>query len=513
MVGCRVRLWRFGRGRLRPVAGTDDLQPPKVRVDEAGVVHPDDDARRIVPVPDMDGYWYEIADSTDAQSVGADTLNPLVARLLDRERETLALAKQLQARYEEIELLYTISEILGRTTRLERAAQTILEEVGDVVGARRASIFLHDRAGAVLRPVASIGKPLEALEPVRVDDSDSIVARVFRTHTAVRYDPRSDEQFPGVGDDERGYRGSAFLSVPISHRGAGPDAEPIGVLSLTDRLGADAFSGGERRLAAAVANQIGSAIEHARLVERDLVRQHLDQELELAHRLQMKLLPSVEVLGKGVDIGARCVPARHVGGDFYHFVRLPGGRVGAMLGDVSSHGYPAALIMAHVLAAAGIHAETVASPDVTVGELYKSVRDELAETEMHLALFYGVVDPKGGTLRYANAGHPHAYRIPRSGGPERLGATCPPLGLADESAVNVAQTTWNPASDLLLLVSDGLIEAQDPTGEPFGEDRVLEVVSRIADAPAREVVDAILEAVERFETDPRDDRTLLALRL
>jgi len=513
MVGCRVRLWRFGRGRLRPVAGADDVQPPEVRVDEAGVVHPADGERRIVPVPDMDGYWYEIAEPTDAESVGVDTLNPLVARLLDRERETLALAKQLQSRYEEIELLYTISEILGRTTRVERAAQTILEEVSDVVGARRASIFLHDRAGAVLRPVASIGKPLEALDAVAVSERDSIIARVFRTQKAVSHDPRSDEQFPGVGDEERGYRGSAFLSVPIAYRGTDGEAEPIGVLSLTDRLGADAFSGGERRLTGTVANQIGAAIEHARLVERDLVRQHLDQELELAHRLQMKLLPSVDVLGPKVDIGARCVPARHVGGDFYHFVRLPGGRVGAMLGDVSSHGYPAALIMAHVLAAAGIHAETVASPDVTVRELYKSIRDELAETEMHLALFYGVVDPKAGTLRYANAGHPHAYRIPRGGSPERLGAGCPPLGLADESAISVAETRWNAKSDLLLLVSDGIVEARNSAGEPFGEDRVFHIASQVATEPARVVVDTILAAAEEFEIDPRDDRTLLALRL
>lgn len=513
MVGCRVRLWRFGRGRLRPVAGTDDVLPPSVRVDEAGVVHPADDARRIAPVPDLEGYWYEIADAGGEQRVGTDTLNPLVARLLDRERETLALAKQLQARYEEIELLYTISEILGRTTRLERAAQTILEEVSHVVGARRASIFMHDHAGGVLRPVASIGKPLETLPPVSIDDPTSIIARVFRSRAAVSYDPREEgETFPGVGDDGRGYRGSAFLSVPITYRGGKPDAEPLGVLSLTDRLGTDGFSGGERRLTAAVANQVGAAIEHTRLVERDLVRQRMDQELELAHRLQMKLLPAPDVLGPGAELAARCVPARGVGGDFYYFLRLPQGKIGVMLGDVSSHGYPAALIMAHVLAAAGIHAETAASPDVTLRELLASVRDELAETEMHLALFYGVVDRGARVLRYANAGHPHAFRIPKGGEPERLSATCPPLGLEEDALLKAAEAAWTPDSDLLLLVSDGIVDAVSADGKSFGEERVLAIVRERSEETPASVVEAILEAVSAFEAGTRDDRTLLLLR-
>ncbi|MGD2135647.1 MAG: SpoIIE family protein phosphatase, partial [Gemmatimonadales bacterium] len=444
---------------------------------------------------------------------GTNTLNPLVARLLDRERETLALAKQLQARYEEIELLYTISEILGRTTRLESAAQTILEEVSHVVGAQRASIFLHDHAGGVLRPVASIGKPLELLEPVPVDAASSIIAGVFRTRQPVAYDPRQeDEPFPGVGDAERGYRGSAFLSVPITYRGGESDADPIGVLSLTDRLGTDGFSGGERRLAGAVANQVGAAIEHTRLVERDLVRQRMDQELELAYRLQMKLLPAPHVLGPGADLAARCVPARGVGGDFYYFLRLPQERIGVMLGDVSSHGYPAALIMAHVLAAAGIHAEWATSPDVTLRELFKSVRDELAETEMHLALFYGVVDRAAGRLRYANAGHPYAFRLRAAGEPERLGATCPPLGLADESGIRTAEVAWTPESDLLLLVSDGVVEAADAGGATFGEDRVLAFARKGFDTSPAAIVDAILEEVGRFEGGMRDDRTLLVLR-
>ncbi len=372
------------------------------------------------------------------------------------------------------------------------AAQIILSEVSDVVGARRASIFVHDEAAGLLRPVAAMGQDPGELGDLPVDDADSITARVFRTGSAITHDPRRPADPNPAVHAERGYRGSAFLSVPIVYPAVNGATRPIGVINLTDRIGADAFSGGERRLVSAVASQIGAAIENARLVERDLIRQRVSRELELAHGLQMKLLPSPEILGPGVNVAARCVPARSVGGDFYDFLRLPGGRVGVMLGDVSSHGFSAALIMALVLSAAGIHAAEETSPEGMLRRLLESIAQELAETEMHLSLFYGVLDPDGGILRYANAGHPHAFRM-------------------RAEALSAAETSWARGEDLLLLVSDGIVDARDEDGQPLGEERILELATASNGAP-RQVVERILAAAEAFEAQARDDRTILALR-
>jgi sigma-B regulation protein RsbU (phosphoserine phosphatase) len=495
------------------VVGADRASPPTVEIDELGMVTPVDRDRRFAAVPNLDGYFYEIVDASPESNDLETMLSPLLARLLDSEREILALAKQLAARYEEIELLYTISEILALTTRLEQAAETILREVSDVVGARRASIFVHDEAAGVLRPVATIGKAIDELPAIPSDDETSFTARAFRTGQTLGYDPRQPEGPEPTGGEARGYRGSAFLCVPIVYRSASQEARPVGVLNLTDRLAKDAFSGGERRLVIAVANQIGAALEHAQLVERDLVRQRVGRELELAHGLQLKLLASPDVLGPAVDVAARCVPARSVGGDFYHFVRLPEGRIGVMLGDVSSHGFAAALIMALVLSAAGIHAAEVASPDDTLRRLLESVADDLAETEMHLSLFYGVVDARAGTLRYANAGHPHAFRVRKTGVVERLGATSPPLGLTNPEAITAAETEWSAGEDLLLLFSDGIVEARSDTGEAFGEERVLELVQMSLSAPTEALVEAVLAAAREVETTAKDDRAILALRV
>ena len=514
MFGCRIRLWRAGRGRLRPVLGTEDVEPPTARVDDRGFVEPSDPTRSLARVPGLDAYWCELVYTGQPDPGVADQLVSLVSQLLDAERETLALAKQLASRYEEIELLYTIAEILGQTTRVDEAAETILDAVSTVVGARRASLFLHDDTAQVLRPIASIGKPVAELPPVPVADRESVAAMAFRTGAAVTFDPRHPDAGPPRGfEEQRGYLGTAYLSVPVSYRGTATEAHPVGVLNLTDRIGADAFSGGERRLVSAVANQIGASLEHARLVERDLMRQRVNRELELAHGLQLKLLTSPDVLGIGVDVAARCIPARSVGGDFYHFVRMPGGRIGVMLGDVSSSGFAAALIMALVLSAAGIHAAEVTSPDGTLRRLLDSVEEDLRETEMHLSLFYGVIDPHAGVLRYSNAGHPYAFRLARGNRVERLHALCPPLGLASRDAITAAETHWSAGEDRLLLFSDGIVEARDEENSQFGEERVLAIARRHDRNSSAELVEGILAAVSGVETTARDDRAVLALRV
>src|SRR6185436_11035210 len=136
----------------------------------------------------------------------------------------------------------------------------------------------------------------------------------------------------------------------------------------------------------------------------------------------------------------------------------------------------AALIMALALSAAGIHASAAPSPEETLRRLLESIAADLAHTEMHLAIFYGVVDGERARLRYANAGHPHAFRVRRGGKAERLGATSPPLGLARSENIIGAEVSWEPGSDYLVLVSDGIIDARNGAGERFGEPRVLELI-------------------------------------
>ena len=492
--------------------GCEGVTAPAVKVGPDGHVHPLDTNRFLGSVSGLRGYWYELVAVEHDPEVTARQLEPILSSLLQRERDTLRLAKELASRYEEIELIYTISETLGRTIYLDEAAQKIVQAVSEVVGARRASILAYDSEKNQLCTVGFVGKDVAQFGAIKTDDPCSIAAQVFRERRTIAFDPRDKDAVNPACADGRDYRGSAFLSVPICYPAPDGTQRSVGVINLTDRMGTDAFSGGERRLVAAIASQIGAAIENARLVARDLEQQRLRHELELAHDLQLKLLPSPTLLGPRVDAAAHCQPADSVGGDFYNFLRLPHGRVGVMLGDVSSHGFSSALIMALVLSAAGIHAEEAATPDDALRSLLKSVQNELAETEMHLALFYGVADPSAGLLRYANAGHPHAFRVAADGSRERLGATSPPLGLTDAGAILARETIWIADEDLLVLFSDGIADASNGDGAKFGEERVLDIVEQHRDTAAADIVDAVVGAVIEFAGSPSDDRTVLVLR-
>ncbi len=317
---------------------------------------------------------------------------------------------------------------------------------------------------------------------------------------------------PGLGGG-RPYRGQAYLSVPISYASTGGPLRCIGVINLTDRIGGDRFSGGDRKLLSAIASQVGAAIENARLAERDRRQQRLRRELELAHDLQLRLLPPPSVLHGEAHVAARCMPADSVGGDFYTFSRLGQGRVAVMLGDISSHGFGAALVMALVLSAAGIHVETIGSPEATLDALLNSVGAELRSTEMYFTVFYGVLDRRAATLRYASAGHPHAFRLGAAGEPERLTATAPPLGLATPARSEAREVPWDAEADILCLWTDGLVDGINADGERFGEERLLAaLVSRRAE-PVEEILRGALAEADAWTAVSGDDRTLLVLRL
>lgn len=434
-------------------------------------------------------------------------LLPVVGQLMQSALEVEHAANELAERYEEINLLYTTSEILGRTVNLEEATSRILSEISETVGARKAAVLVHDATAKSLVAVAALGVPPESVRPIPVDDGDSVSAKVFRSsHPAI---VEADEM---MWEGERAIRKGAMLSVPIMWTSPRGGAEPLGVVNLSDRRSGQPFTAGDQKLISAIATQIGTAIQNARLVRESLSQQRLRQEMQHAHDLQMRLLPNVEVVAPTATVAARVVPTESVGGDLYNLFRFGSGKTGVMIGDVSGHGYQAALIMALVMSASAIHAQTTTDPGETLSALLASMRDELATTEMYVSLFYAVVDRNLGRLHYANAGHPHAFVILKSGKVERLPALDPPLGMGTSPPTGTSRP-WT-VGDLLLLFTDGVADARDRHGERLGEERIVELARRCHAEQPNQLLDRIFALLDQHtgDTPRRDDLTIVALR-
>ncbi|MBM3908465.1 MAG: SpoIIE family protein phosphatase [Gemmatimonadetes bacterium] len=467
-----------------------------------------DGALQIVArIPGARIAWLSVGPSADhgAARLGATLLLPVAAQVLRSQLEVSHAAQDLAERYEEINLLYSIGEILGRTVSLEDAAATILNEISETVGARRGAIYALDRTAGVLRPVATLGAATP-LADIPVDDAASVTARVFRTHHALTV---ADGAMPS--DAEAPIRRGALLSVPIMW--ATPQGGvPLGVVNLSGRRGGQPFTASDQKLVAAIATQVGTTIQNARLVRASTEQAELTREMALAHDLQMKLLPPPHVLAPDADCAARVAPAESVGGDFYNLFQLGDGRVGVLIGDVSSHGYRSALIMALVMSATAIHARGSSDPAATIGALFVSLADELRETEMFMTVCYAVIDTRAGVVTWCNAGHPHAFVVHANGDAERLAATDPPLGLADD-APHAASRGW-AADDLLVLFTDGISDARSSQKKRLGEQAVLEVVKARRADPAWRIVDGVFALVEGHmgAMPPRDDQAIVVLR-
>ena len=517
-VGCGAVVWAHAAGRAEPrvLAATHGApHPPAVH-------HLPADATPVrlataagaFLVRRLDGprgVWVGVGPIVDAPRGDAGDWLQLLAHVVRVQlRATVEVeqaAAELAERYEEINLLYTISDILGRTVTLEEAARVILVEISDTVGARRGAILVHDRVTDTLQAAAVLhGRP-EDVPPVAADDPASVSAGVFRAGQA-RMLEGNDERTDG----EAAYRDGAMLSVPILWT-APEGATALGVVNLSGRTAAQQFTAGDQKLVTAIATQIGTAIQNTRLVRTSLSQQRLVQEMQLAHDLQMKLLPATAIVAPEATVDARVVPAESVGGDFYHLFPLGPGRTGVMIGDVSGHGYRAALIMALVMSAAAIHAQSTLDPGAMLGALLESLREELTSTEMFITACYCIIDRDAGELHYANAGHPHAFVLGADGAVERLPALDPPLGMVDDTPA-ARHRTWAVGQDLLLLFTDGVSDARDRRGRRLGEQPTIDAaVAAFAAAPA-DVASRIFELVTAHTGDTalRDDLTVVVAR-
>jgi phosphoserine phosphatase RsbU/P len=429
---------------------------------------------------------------------------------LTHEDEARSAAHELSERYEEINLLYSIAEILASFLSMEQATARILQEVADVLGARRAALWVADAVSNCLHLKAAVGD--EGLEgPICIDDQASVTAKVFRERQPVNLE-RGDQLPRGMYREPRPRGEEPFLSVPVNYTPPDGGSRTVGVITLVGRSTDIRFSAGDLRLLTAIASQVAAALETQRLVRESVRRERMEREMELAHDLQLKLLPDAARFAPAATLAARCVPADSVGGDLYHLFELPGGRFGVVIADVSSHGFSAALIMALTMSAIAIYAQEAGRPGEALRRVHESLIDELESTEMYMTILFAVVDPGKGEVCWANAGHPHGFVVREDGRADRLAATSPPLGTFTFPDYGEERVPWG-ARDLLVLFTDGLSDAFHGESGIGSERALLDEVIGMRDRTPHEILDHLFDTAGAGQADiPADDRTAVILR-
>ncbi len=295
------------------------------------------------------------------------------------------------------------------------------------------------------------------------------------------------------------------VTVPITHL-----ADAAGKLAGGDYgVRVNVATNDELQQLGEVFNQVGP-----RLYER----QKIKQSLELAREIQQHFLPKEDVKLDNFETAGLCRYCDETGGDYYDMLDLRDvlpGRVGLVIGDVSGHGLPAAMLMISTGSIlrnnAARHGENLAA---AMSEL-NSHLEKNSETGKFMTLFYGLLDDSNRTLTWTSAGHDPAiwYRA-QAGDVAELPNTGMALGIADDARFENSDPVRLQVGDVVVIGTDGIWEATDPSDRMYGKERLMDLIGRYKDKPAKEIASAAVESVLEFcsAAAQTDDITLLVVK-
>lgn len=314
----------------------------------------------------------------------------------------------------------------------------------------------------------------------------------------VKKDPRYIEANPETRSE---------LTVPLIYKN-----KVVGVLDL-EHTRRGFFTEEHKRTIMTLAAQIAIALENARLYE-EIERQErrLERDLSLARELQSRLLPQTNPKLAHLDVAAKFVPARTIGGDLYDFIPYSMSRLGIVIGDVSGKGAPAAIYAALVSGILRSHAPIEPAPSEMLSAVNLSLAERRVDAQF-VSIIYAVWDDQRRTLTVSNSGLPRPIYV-HGGKNEVIEATGLPLGLFDEASYDEFEFHMK-AGDMFVFFSDGILDARNRKGELFGRGRVEKIISECGEQSASCIVDSLFKAAAEHSAgvETFDDQTVVAIKV
>ena len=400
-------------------------------------------------------------------------------------------------------LLNEIARELTSILNLDQLLQRIADLVSRLIDYQMFSILLLDATGQKLQHRFAVRFHENIQLKHDIPLGRGVVGYAAQQKQAVLVpDVSRDPRYIPLNPETR-----SELVVPLIYKN-----KVIGVLDL-EHTRRGFFNEDHKRTITTLAAQIAIAIENAQLYE-EIARQEqrLERDLALARELQFRLLPQAPPTLANLEVAAKFLPARAIGGDLYDFLDYSLSRLGIVIGDVSGKGAPAAIYAALVSGILRSHAPIEPGP----AEMLSAVNNSLGERRIDaqfVSIIYAVWDEARRTLQVANSGLPRPIYC-HDGKVEIIEATGLPLGLFDDAEYDEFTFRAKPG-DMFVFFSDGILDARNTEGELFGRQRVEQIVARCAGRPADYVVDCLFKAVEEHAAgvEAFDDQTVVAIKV
>jgi sigma-B regulation protein RsbU (phosphoserine phosphatase) len=412
--------------------------------------------------------------------------------------ETSRVARQSDL----LALISRISVALLDTATLNETLEQIVSMVFQAVPADRSMIMMRDEKNPDLKvAVARLRDRVGEVGEIRISRSviDEVVANGKSVLTS---DAQADPRFMGGTVMLQGVR--SVLAVPL---GVGENV--FGIIYADSPLAEGRFTEDHLKVLTTLASVAAIRVQNGRLMEQQMERVRLEQDLHVASEIQQRFQPASAPQVPGYELQGISFPCYEIGGDYYDFIQRDNGKLIVALGDVSGKGPAAALLMSSLHAAVHAHSDTHSSLAKTIGAVNRYLVESIPANRF-VTLFYAELDPKDGSLAFLNAGHNPPLIVHTGGTMEQLAAGGLPLGIMANADFREGKTRLHPG-DVLVIYSDGVSEAVNPQGEEFGPTRLYEVVARNLDASAAGIRDRIESALTKFcqGTPAADDITLV----
>jgi sigma-B regulation protein RsbU (phosphoserine phosphatase) len=433
-----------------------------------------------------------------------------VAIALQRRR----LIDNIESANRELERSLRENKCLHRVTATMVEARTVAELFNGVLSVltdeltlHRASIMLYDAEKDRLRISASVGLPMF--------EEDEVIPRVAR-HVIEKRIPfyvSNISEHPDLAPycNQSRYSSGACILIPMLE---GQGDRPLGLLCVSEPANGS-FHPDDFRIMVTAVSQIVKGYVSFKLSEEIIEKRAMERELEITSQLQRDILPSAMPRHDFLEVAARSIMARTTGGDFYDFyMEDRRGRLTALVADVSGKSLPATLFMAVSSSILRTMIRTEKDPAVMLRRSNDLLYEE-SESGMFVTVFLSQFDPERRLLRYASAGHNEMILMHRDGSYEVLRSRGAPLAVIPSTDRSYeSRELILQEDDLLVLYTDGVIEAINAKNEEFGLDRFIEVLRQMRGSPLSELVERVHQEIQNFTGEmPRyDDFTLLVIR-
>ncbi|MFH0883917.1 MAG: GAF domain-containing SpoIIE family protein phosphatase [bacterium] len=449
----------------------------------------------------------EALDKASREGSEGALLHDIAGRLPDMERLLAQILQGLEFQTE-FDLLRDTALLLARAVDEDQVLSAILEGLKNTIPYDAAGIFLirddPERGGSTILAQKILGYPKELLayDKFRQKVDEGILGWVIRNAKAELVDNVLDDpRYIMARSETRSEIASPIISMGVV----------IGCINLeADRVGA--FRADSLRLLENLASYAAVALDRAQ-IHRELVQaREVERELDIARQIQLNLLPKGAPTFEGYDIAGLNVPSLAIGGDYYDFIQIENRDLGLVVADVAGKGVAAGLVMSGLRAALRARVETIYSIKYMLSDINRFLYESTG-ADRFVTAAYGVLNGPNGRFTYVNAGHNPSLLVHPDGREEWLKTGGPLLGVLPDARFEHGFVDLLPGA-ILVMYTDGIVEAGGDVGEEYGGERVARLVQSLRGESARVIARAIEREAVAYNggRGELDDRTVIVVK-